>query len=133
MRRGALLLEVLVALAIVVGVGAFSLRAVSDAQSAMERADQRRRCNDAAVAVVRLAQAGMVGIGDLRSESLPELLEQSVFAGEADAVELVVETEQTVEPGLMLLIVSVKEREGDVFSTVRCLVHSDLRIDEIVR
>ena len=132
-RRGALLLETLVALAIVVGVGAFTLRSVGNTWEALEQADLRRRCNDAAVAIVRMAQAGFMGIGDLRSESLPEVLEQSVYAGDGEAVELEVETTPSPEPGLVLLTVTVTHLETDTAATVRSLVPSDLRVDEVVR
>ncbi len=133
-RRGVLLMEVLVALVIVVGAGAFTLQAMDDAEQALDRADRRRRCNDAAVAVVRMAEAGLVGIGDLRDEDLPELLEQSVFAGDADVVVLDVETERSTEPGLVLLVVTVRERDEDgVWATVRALVPSDLRLQERIR
>lgn len=134
MRRGALLMEVLVSLVIVVGAGAFTLRAMDDAESALDRADKRRRCNDAAVAVVRMAQSGLVGIGDLRSESLPDLMGHCVYAGDPEAVELETTTEPSTEPGLVLLEVTVRERgEDSVESTVRALVPSDLRLEERVR
>jgi hypothetical protein len=133
-RRGVLLMEVLVALVIVVGAGAFTLQAMDDAETALDRADRRRRCNDAAVAVIRMAEAGLVGIGDLRDESLPELLEQSVFAGDPASVMLDVDTEQSAEPGLVLLIVTVRELdEAGVESVVRALVPSDLRLKDRVR
>ena len=134
MRRGILLLEVLVALAIVVATGAFALRAVTSAEQALDRADQRRRCNDAAVAIVRMAQAGFIGIGDLRDNDLPELLEQSVHAGPGESVELDVETQQHAEPGLMLLQVTVRTL-GDqrVEATVRSLIPSDLQMKERAR
>lgn len=133
MRRGALLMEVLVALAIVVGVGAFSLQAVGGAMTALEHADQRRRCNDAAVAIVRMAQAGLVGIGDLRSESLPTLLDQSIYAGDPESVTLNVDTSPSAEPGLLLLHVTVSLNDSPVQASVRCLVPSDLRLEERVR
>ncbi|MCH2135113.1 MAG: hypothetical protein MK101_00865 [Phycisphaerales bacterium] len=131
MRRGALLLEVLVALVILVGAGAFTLQAMDDAEQALDRADRRRRCNDAAVAIVRMAGGGLVGIGDLRSESLPELLEMSVYAGDADLVELETSTSPSAEPGLVLLEVTVREIDDpDLHATVRALVPSDLRLQE---
>ncbi len=130
-RRGVLLMEVLVALVIVVGAGAFTLQAMDDAEQALDRADRRRRCNDAAVAIVRMAEAGLVGLGDLRDEDMPELLEQSVFAGDADVVVLDVESEPSTEPGLVLLVVTVRERDEDgVWAMVRALVPSDLRLQE---
>ena len=133
-RRGVLLMEVLVALVIVVGAGAFTLQAMDDAEQALDRADRRRRCNDAAVAIVRMAEAGLVGLGDLRDEDMPELLEQSVFAGDADVVVLDVESEPSTEPGLVLLVVTVRERDEDgVWATVRALVPSDLRLQERIR
>lgn len=129
MRRGVLLMEVLVSLVIVIGAGAFTLRAMDDAEQALDRADRRRRCNDAAVAVVRMAEAGLVGIGDLRDDDLPDLLERSVYAGDADLVMLEVDTERSVEPGLVILIATVRERdEAGVSATVRALVPSDLRL-----
>ena len=133
-RRGVLLMEVLVALVIVVGAGAFTLQAMDDAEQALDRADRRRRCNDAAVAIVRMAEAGLVGLGDLRDEDMPELLEQSVFAGDADVVVLDVESEPSTEPGLVLLVVTVRERDEDgVWAMVRALVPSDLRLQERIR
>ena len=133
-RRGVLLMEVLVALVIVVGAGAFTLQAMDDAEQALDRADRRRRCNDAAVAIVRMAEAGLVGLGDLRDEDMPELLEQSVFAGDTDVVVLDVESEPSTEPGLVLLVVTVRERDEDgVWATVRALVPSDLRLQERIR
>jgi hypothetical protein len=134
MSRGVLLLEVLVALAIVVATGAFALRAVTSAEQSLDRADRRRRCNDAAVAIVRMAQSGFIGIGDLRDTDLPELLGASVHAGKLDLVELDVETQQHEEPGLMLLRVTVRE-VGDeaIQATVRSLISSALRMKERLR
>ena len=56
-RRGAMLLEVLVSLAIVVGVAAFSIKAVGDTEQAIDRADRRRRCMDVAASVTAMQPA----------------------------------------------------------------------------
>jgi len=124
--RGAILLEVLVSLAIVVGVSAFTIRALDDAAEGLDRADRRRRCMDAAVSVVSMLETGMIGIGALRSSTLPDLDGMPLEFGSARPLRLGVETERTVWGGVVLLNVTVEEEadQGEVAAaaTLRQLV-----------
>ncbi|MCH2139483.1 MAG: hypothetical protein MK100_00435 [Phycisphaerales bacterium] len=115
-RCGAILLEALVGLAIVVGVSAFTLQALDDASEGLERADRRRRCMDTASSIVAMLDTGMIGIGALRSGSLPEVDDTALDDGSSRPLTLTVETERTIWPEIIRLTVMVSEQveEGDV-------------------
>ncbi|MDP6890237.1 MAG: hypothetical protein QF471_02815, partial [Phycisphaerales bacterium] len=95
MRRGAMLLEVLVSLAIVVGVSAFALQAVGGSEQAIDRADRRRRCMDVAASVAGMLDAGLIGVGDLRSRQVPEVDGMPLDEGATTPLELEATTERT--------------------------------------
>ena len=124
LRRGALLLEVLVSLAIVVGVSAFALKAVGDSEQAIDRADRRRRCMDIAASVTAMLDAGLIGIGDLRGRLLPEVDGLPIDDGAAVPLELEVTTARTQWGGVVLMTLVVSEQGDDapVQATLRQLV-----------
>ncbi|MDP6478463.1 MAG: hypothetical protein QGI75_00285 [Phycisphaerales bacterium] len=125
MRRGAMLLEVLVSLAIVVGVSAFALQAVGGSEQAIDRADRRRRCMDVAASVAGMLDAGLIGVGDLRSRQVPEVDGMPLDEGATTPLELEATTERTQWGGIVLLTLIVSEGEDaidPVQATLRQLV-----------
>jgi len=125
-RRAAILLEVLVSLAILVGVSGFSLHALADAEAGLDRADRRRRCMDAASSVAAMLDAGLIGVGDLRSDSLPRVDGVPLDVGTGHPLECDASSDRTEWPGIVLLTLEVKEQtEGvdrPVSATLRQLV-----------
>jgi len=124
-RRGAMLLEVLVSLAIVVGVSAFALKAVGDSEQAIDRADRRRRCMDVAASVTAMLDVGLIGVGDLRGRQLPEVDGLPLDEGAATPLELEAATARTQWGGVVLLTLVVSEGDDavqPVQATLRQLV-----------
>jgi hypothetical protein len=123
-RRGAMLLEVLVSLAIVVGVAAFSIKAVGDTEQAIDRADRRRRCMDVAASVTAMLDAGLIGVGDLRGRLLPKVDGLPLDDGAAVPLELEATTARTQWSGVILLKLVVSEQGDDdpVQATLRQIV-----------
>lgn len=117
-RRAAVLLETIVALAIVMGVAAFSIQAVDGAEAGLDRADRRRRCMDAAASVAAMIDAGLVGIGDLRSSRLPEIDGASLGAADGFALEMTVETTRTKWAGILEVQITVREEGSDPVEVV---------------
>jgi hypothetical protein len=113
-RRGAMLLEVLVSLAIVVGVSAFALQAVGDSEQAIDRADRRRRCWDVTASVASMLDAGLLGVGDLRGQTIPEVDGLPLDDGAAIPLEMQATTERTQWGGIVLLTLTVSEAEESV-------------------
>jgi len=130
-----MLLEVLVSLAIVVGVSAFALKAVGSSEQAIDRADRRRRCMDVAASVTALLDAGLIGVGDLRGTQLPKVDSLPLDEGAAIPLELEATTERTQWGGVVLLTLTVSE--GDeamqpVQATLRQLVLlREHRVEEV--
>lgn len=114
LRRGAILLEVLVSLAIVVGVSAFAIRAVGDSERAVDRADRRRRCMDVAASVMAMLDAGLIGVGDLRGNQLPEVDGLPLDDGSAVPLEMEAVTQRTKWGGVVLLTLMVSEGDGAI-------------------
>ena len=112
-RSGVVLLETIVALAIVMGVAAYSLRAVDDAEAGLDRADRRRRCMDAAASITAMIDADLIGIADLRSKSLPEVDGIRLGIGDGYELEMSVETIRTAWSGIVQCRVTVKEQTAD--------------------
>ena len=123
-RRGAMLLEVLVSLAIVVGVAAFSIKAVGDTEQAIDRADRRRRCMDVAASVTAMLDAGLIGVGDLRGRLLPKVDGLPLDDGAAVPLELEATTARTQWSGVILfkLVVSEQGDDDPVQATLRQIV-----------
>ena len=112
-RSGAVLLETIVALAIVMGVAAYSLRVVDDAESSLDRADRRRRCMDAAASITSMIDAGLLGIADLRSTKLPEVDGASLGGGDGYELEMAIETTRTAWSGIVECRVTISEQGTD--------------------
>ncbi|MDG2422650.1 MAG: hypothetical protein P8M22_01595 [Phycisphaerales bacterium] len=109
MRRGGLLLEVLVSIAIFVAAAAFCLRATSDVVAAMERTENRLIAADIARSAMSQLQAGTLTLADLR--------QGSVFGEGADDDRLVtpgqwrveVQTRPSLRPNLTVVTLTVEE------------------------
>jgi hypothetical protein len=113
-RRGAMLLEVMLALALFVGAASFCLAATRSLFSAMERIDRRQRVIDLARSRLAELEAGQVTLGELRGEwagdvgSRPEDDDLAVeVAGPVWEIE--VETSPSEFPGLTLVELTVRE------------------------
>ncbi len=132
--RGAILLEVMLAIGLFVGAAAFCLGVTSSLFSALERADHRRLAIDLAGSKLAELEAGLITVQDLRGEwsggvgSRPDDVDRAGTAGgsswEIDAV-----TTPTEYRGLSLIELTITEVpagggvEGHVVSfTLRQLV-----------
>ncbi|MEE2908347.1 MAG: hypothetical protein VX527_11030 [Planctomycetota bacterium] len=109
MRRGGLLLEVLVSIAIFVAAAGFCVRATSDVVSAMDRTERRLVAADIARSAMSQLQAGALSLADLR--------EGSVFGEDSDDDRLVtpgrwrveVQTRPSLRPSLTVVTLTVEE------------------------
>ena len=109
MRRGGLLLEVLVSIAIFVAAASFCVRATSDVVSAMDRTEQKLVAADIARSAMSQLQVGTLSLADLR--------EGSVFGEESDDDRMVaagrwrveVQTRPSLRPSLTVVTLTVEE------------------------
>lgn len=113
-RRGAMLLEVMLSLALFVGAASFCLAAMRSLFGAMERIDRRQRVVDLARSKLAELEAGQVTLGELRGEwsgavgSRPE--DQTLDVESSSPVwEFAVETSPTQFAGLSLVELTVRE------------------------
>ena len=67
-RRGAILLEVMLAIGLFAGAGAFCLGVTKSLFSALERTDRRRLAIDLARSKMAELEAGLITVQDLRDE-----------------------------------------------------------------
>lgn len=68
MRRGAVMLEVLLSVALFVGAAAFCLGATRSMMTALDRADRRHRALDIARSKLAELEAGLIALQDLRGQ-----------------------------------------------------------------
>ena len=115
-RRGGLLLEVLIALAILVMVGLFALSGARDGLAAAERAARRAAAVDLAASRLAEIEAGLVSldaIGDLQDASFGD--DDAGFEDEPSGPPFIVEVETSpsVFDGLTRVEVAVLVEELD--------------------
>ena len=125
-RPGAVLLEVMLALALFVGAGAFCLAAVKSVFGALDRAERRSFAADLARSKLAELEAGMVAMQDLRGEwsgSVGSLARDDAFDEPAQWT-IDVETDRTQYTGLTLITLTVSDASGPrpVTFTLRQLV-----------
>ena len=114
MRRGALLLEVLVSIAIFVAAAAFCVRATSDAVDALDRTERRLVAADLARSAMAQLQAGVLSLADLR--------DGTVFGEDRDDDRLMtigqwrieVRTRPSLRPRLTVVTLTVEEDGVDL-------------------
>ncbi len=117
-RRGAMLLEVMLAIGLFVGAAAFCLGVTKSLFSALERNDRRRLAVDLARSKLAELEAGLITVQDLRGEwsggvgSRPDDAELAAAASgpnwEFDAV-----TTRTEYQGLSLIELTITEVPAD--------------------
>jgi len=122
-RRGDVLLEVMVALAVFVVGAALLLATATETLAALERAERRERATDLARSALARLEAGLVNIQDLRAGRSEQ--EEGGAWGD-DLLTLSVRTRRTEWPGLSLIEVRVRDvgapAEGAPLCTIRQLV-----------
>ncbi|MHC4948892.1 MAG: hypothetical protein ACYTG1_11615 [Planctomycetota bacterium] len=114
-RRGGLLLEVLVSIALFAGAAAFVLAAMRSALDGIDRAERRREALDLARSTIAELEAGLVSLGDLR---------EGIAPGTDDALgpdlalpsrwRIDARTEPSPWRGLTLLELEVFEETGEI-------------------
>ena len=111
LRRGGLLLETLIGLAIFVGVATFSLAAVRDGIAAAERA--RLRLVAVGLATSRIAEIEAGIVSPLAVGESDALDEDAGFDAEPSPLRLEMEAGPAEFVGLVRVVVSVYEQEVD--------------------
>lgn len=112
-RRGGLLLETMIALALFVGAALSILRATSQASTAVDRAATLQHAVDLATTRLTELETGIISVADLRAgldEPRPEF---GAFDSSAPSERLRVEarTERSIFAGLTLLELSVVDSD----------------------
>ena len=134
MRRGALLLEVLISIVIFVGAAGFCIRATTDALNAMDRDDRQLAAADLARTAMSLLVMGQLSLADIR--------EGVVRGDDVDDDQLLtrgrwrfdIATRPSSHPPLTLLTLTVTEDTTDldpVQFTLRELVELRETADEV--
>jgi hypothetical protein len=114
-RRGGILLEVLLSLALFVGAAAFALGATRGVLGSLDRARRESLAVDLARAKLAELEAGIVTIAELRddAEGVAQVGSIEAFGDEADdggrIWEIELNTERTEFTGLMLVELTVRE------------------------
>lgn len=112
MRRGALLLEVLVSIAIFVAAAGFCVRATSDSIDSLDRTERQLVAADLARTAMTQLEAGVLNLADLR--------DGSVFGDEVDDERLITtgrwrieaRTRPSIRPRLTVVTLTVEEDDG---------------------
>ena len=111
-RRGALLLEVMLSVALFVGAASFCLVVTRSLFSAMDRADRRQLCVDLACSKMAELEAGLTTLQDLRGEWSGAIGSRSVddeLALDRAQWQFDVQTSRTEFQGLSLVELTVSE------------------------
>lgn len=121
-RRGAVLLEVLLSVALFAGSAAFCLAVTSSLFEKLHRSDRRQFVTDLARSKMAELEAGLVSIQDLRGEWSGAVGSRAADDLEARGrvCEIDVDTSRTEYAGLSLVELTV--REGEIAFTLRQLV-----------
>jgi hypothetical protein len=117
MRRGALLMETLISIAIFVAAAGFCVRATSDAVAALDRTEKRLLAADLARSAMAQLQAGTITLADLR--------EGSLYGEDRDDQELVTagnwrveaHTRPSIRPTLTVVTLTVEEETTSKYPT----------------
>ena len=114
MRRGAMLLEVVLSVVLFVGAASFCLAATSSLFGTLERIDRRQRVIDLARSKLTELEAGQVALGELRGEwsgAVGSRLEDEdlELQPRGPAWEIDVETSPSEFRGLTLVELTVSE------------------------
>jgi hypothetical protein len=123
-RRGGVLFEVMLALALFIGAATFTLRATRSVISALDRSQRESMAVDIACAKMAELEAGMTTIAELRDpdsaldtvgsiESFAADHEQRVLTASEPEWAIEVETERSEFPGLMLVTLTVSELQEE--------------------
>ena len=125
MRRGGLLLEVLVSIAIFVAAAAFCVRATSDSIKAMDRTDLQLVAADLARSAMTQLEAGNLSLADLREGRIygEDLDDQQLITTGRWQVEA--DTRPSLRPRLTVITLTVTqdvETESPVQFVLRELV-----------
>ena len=112
MRRGGLLLEVLVSIAIFVAAAAFCVRATSDSIKAMDRTDLQLVAADLARSAMTQLEAGLLSLADLREGRVygEELDDQRLITTGRWQVEA--DTRPSLRPRLTVITLTVTQDDG---------------------
>lgn len=128
-RRGGLLLEVMISMALFIGAALVVLRVMSDARTSLQRSAVLQRAVDLAMTRVGELELGLVSLADLRGMGRQERGEFEDLEASAEPLGIRVRTERTQWDGLVLLELDVLDPErtdstGDDFvvHSVRTLV-----------
>ena len=118
-RRGALLLEVMLSIALFVGAASFCLAATRSLFFALDRAERRQQVIDLARSKMAELDAGLISIQSLRGEwsgavgSRPREESLKDEPGSARRLEIDVTTTRTEFQGLSLIELTVSEISDD--------------------
>lgn len=130
MRRGGVLLEVLLSIALFVGAGAFALHAMRTTFDNIDRARRDQFAVDLARSKMAELEAGLISIADMRSEIIREagsrvLVEDDIQTATTGAISrgwsCEVQTQRTEYRDLTLIVLTVREDRAAEF-TLRQLV-----------
>ena len=114
-RRGAMMIELIVSVALFVGAAAFTLKATSGVLTALHRADREQEAIDLARTKLAELEAGIIGINDLRDGEITRAGSVDDLAGDEGPApgRLVwrceVSTQRSDFPGLSLVTLTVTE------------------------
>jgi type II secretory pathway component PulJ len=112
-RRGGILLEILLSIAIFASAAAFTLGAARSVLDGLDRTQRRQQLMDLACTLMVQLETGLVTIAQLRQEGLDQT------QGE---LEVDVETERTEFSDLSMVALTVRESDGGAAVTLRQLV-----------
>ncbi len=120
-RRGAILLETVIALALFIGAAAFTTMALSRTVDGLERAEREARALDLARSVIAQLQAGLLDLAEVRDgENAFDVIGSVEFGEHQDIAEhwisgwtLEVDTVRSEFTGLSLVTVTVFDPEVD--------------------
>lgn len=137
-RRGGLLLEVMISMALFIGAALVVLQAMSDARISLQRADLLQRAVDLATTRVSELELGLISLADLRGLGRQERDEFDDIEASVEPLGTRVRTERTQWDGLVLLELDVLDPDridpnGDAFviHSVRTLIRlSEERFEE---
>ena len=137
-RRGGLLLEVMISMALFIGAALVILRVMGDARTSLQRSAVLQQAVDLAMTRIGELELGLVSLADLRAMGRQERGEFDDLEASTEPLGIRVRTERTQWDGLVLLELDVLDPDrtnpsgGDlVVHSVRTLVRlTDATYDE---
>ncbi len=116
-RRGGILFEVMLSLALFVGAAAVTIGTVRNVMTALERAAREQQAVDLARSRMAELEAGLINLNDLRDGSRSAIGSFEGFLGDefgrGDDWTVAVSTERTEYPGLTLVAITVRDAGAD--------------------